>query len=337
MFWRNFLFLCLALTTRACLFADDKISPLANQGHPHARLALERMYREGKGEVTRQSHEQALASLQAAYNGSKSSLDRTWIEAATELGLLYMDKLFTGYSLSTAYNYCNEAAGQWSGKAMYLIGSMYEQGGTAFPIDYAQAVDWYLKAIDNGSITAKTRLKYMIDNDLVPYDKLSAARAPLNRDERIESYMTNGATNPSVNKIPITNRRISASTGQVSPDSAPERPYDQISLGRRYELGQDLEKNINMALKWYERAANADHPLAQEILGNIYAGTRSSINPDPVLALKWLSIAASNPKAGTNTTFYALKAAEIEKNLSFTGRNAAAEKIKLWKAQNRTE
>jgi TPR repeat protein len=177
----------------------------------------------------------------------------------------------------------------------------------------------------------------MIDNGYVPYDKLSAARTPFNRDERIENYMTSGTITPSVNKVQGANQKISAGIGQINTENIPENPYDQILLGRRYELGQNQEQNINMALQWYEKAANADHPLAQEILGNIYAGINPLISPDPVLALKWLAIAASNPKAGENTSFYAQKAAETEKNLSFADKTAATERIKLWKAENRPE
>lgn len=73
-------------------------------------------------------------------------------------------------------------------------------------------------------------------------------------------------------------------------------PYAQTTLGVCYELGQDLPKNLELAIKWYEKAAEHGWPGALVRLGRCYAeGIGVSKNLQKAAAL-WLQAARMNAR-----------------------------------------
>ena len=76
---------------------------------------------------------------------------------------------------------------------------------------------------------------------------------------------------------------VSASSHQIDPDEQIPEKYkevlegaltgdvnSQMKLGLLYFSGVGLDKNHNLALQWFEKAADNGHPSAHYMLGKIY-------------------------------------------------------------------
>lgn len=76
--------------------------------------------------------------------------------------------------------------------------------------------------------------------------------------------------------------------------SAAERgdARSQYELGRAYEDGFGLKRDVNEAVKWYEKAAGQGLNVAQYVLGNILLYGEGGVAPDYAQARKWLTTAA---------------------------------------------
>jgi uncharacterized protein len=65
----------------------------------------------------------------------------------------------------------------------------------------------------------------------------------------------------------------------------------QLRMGLAYEFGQDAEKNLANAMRWYHVAADRGDPVAQTDLGYLYeTGANGPANPEE--AAKWYTRAA---------------------------------------------
>lgn len=67
----------------------------------------------------------------------------------------------------------------------------------------------------------------------------------------------------------------------------------QFLLATNYAKGRGVATNIELARNWYERSADQGYPLAQLNLGRFIL-SMSEPGRDPVLAFKWLDLAATN-------------------------------------------
>jgi TPR repeat protein len=65
----------------------------------------------------------------------------------------------------------------------------------------------------------------------------------------------------------------------------------QYQLGQMYDYGQGVDRNIDKAVYWYERASAAGNKQAQHSLGIIYIVGRG-LNPDYDIAIQWLKKSA---------------------------------------------
>lgn len=67
----------------------------------------------------------------------------------------------------------------------------------------------------------------------------------------------------------------------------------QYALGRMYENGYGVEKNINDSLNWYKKSANSDNILAQLYLAKMYEDEKLKIK-DMKQAIYWYTKSAQN-------------------------------------------
>ncbi|CAA7626800.1 FOG: TPR repeat, SEL1 subfamily (fragment) [Magnetospirillum sp. SS-4] len=73
----------------------------------------------------------------------------------------------------------------------------------------------------------------------------------------------------------------------------------QVRIGRLYEAGEGVGRDMVEAARWYRMAAEQGNRPAQAALGRLHAqGTGVAV--DPVRAHVWLSLALSGPTAGTD-------------------------------------
>jgi TPR repeat protein len=70
----------------------------------------------------------------------------------------------------------------------------------------------------------------------------------------------------------------------------------QFNLGVMLANGKGVEQDLELALVWYQRAAEAGHVLAQYNLGSMYARGRG-VDRDERRALEWYRMAAEQGAA----------------------------------------
>jgi len=95
----------------------------------------------------------ALRFLQAA-------VDLKIPDAEFMLGMLHLHGTASGVEQNTrkAIELWMKAAGRGHSEAQYEVGEMYEIGSSDIPFDAAKAIQYYIKAAENGNDTAKNRL-----------------------------------------------------------------------------------------------------------------------------------------------------------------------------------
>jgi TPR repeat protein len=107
---------------------------------------------------------------------------------------------------------------------------------------------------------------------------------------------------------------------QLGPDAADlifaAQLYAQFNLGRLYESGQGVEKDVATAVQWYARAAQQDLDVAQQHLVRIFRQGEGTVAPNPVESTKWLERLAQggNVPAMTDLGTAYLQGVGVEKN-----------------------
>jgi TPR repeat protein len=157
-------------------------------------------------------------------------------EAQFQLGLRY----FTGKGMkqdtSTGMKWLGKAAAQGHGRAMLVIGSIYEEGDSATGIkqDFAKAAEWYKKSADTDLPEAQFQLGLLyVQGKGVKADPLNGAKWFLK----------------------------AAAKGHAQSQSA--------YAGMLAE-GDGVDKNPAKAALWFLRAAKQDYAFAQRKLANLY-------------------------------------------------------------------
>ena len=72
----------------------------------------------------------------------------------------------------------------------------------------------------------------------------------------------------------------------------------QYRLGRCYEKGKGVQKDLNMAFSLYTKGAAQNHAKSQYALGRCYLRGKG-VQADKALAKKWFIKAFKNPKGGS--------------------------------------
>jgi TPR repeat protein len=71
-------------------------------------------------------------------------------------------------------------------------------------------------------------------------------------------------------------------------------PQAQVIIANMYHLGLGMNKNILLAIQWYNKAAIQGEPLACNNLATIYFLGDDGIPPDEIQAHKWWQYAVNN-------------------------------------------
>ncbi len=178
--------------------------------------------------------------------------------AEADAGTLYE----RGQAFAEAGNYAEalewylKAAEAGSAEAMRKIGGLYREGNGVEP-DNRKALEWYRKAADAGDAPAMYNVgNYYVMGIVVEQDYHEALR-----------WYTR-----------------SADGGFASAMTA---------IGAIYEQGFGVEKDGHEALMWYEKAAEAGDATAMNNIGILYADGRI-LEQNFTAALEWLRRAADN-------------------------------------------
>lgn len=98
-------------------------------------------------------------------------------------------------------------------------------------------------------------------------------------------------------------------------DSGNSNPEELLSLGESYEKGIGVEKNLETAFYYYQKAAETGDPAALNKMGNMYAEGKGCVKNMPKAASYYLAAAEKgNRYAQHNIAFCYWDGAGIEKN-----------------------
>ena len=182
-----------------------------------------------------------------------SSLDAS---AQYNMGEMYYYGLGVETDYVKAMEWYLRAAENGNVDAQFSIGLMYDEGqGVAQ--DYAEAMKWYLKAAENGNASAQNNIGYLYENGLgVAQDYVKA----------MEWYL-----------------------------KAAENGNDvaQYNIGELYYYGHGVERDYAEAMKWYLKAAENGNASAQNNIGYLY-DEGLGVAQDYAEAMKWYLKAAEN-------------------------------------------
>ena len=158
-------------------------------------------------------------------------------EAQFQLGNAYYFGAFGATkNLVEAARWYRKAAEQNHIKAQNCLGDCYAFG-RGVPQDYDEALKWFHSAAEQGDETAKVNVRYVENMKAIPIEKARGEE----QFKKLEKAAAKGDANA------------------------------QYELGHAYYLGDRVDKDHWKAVKWYQKAAEQGHIVAQCQLGYIYA------------------------------------------------------------------
>jgi len=201
------------------------------------------------------SHGQADMDKDLALKLYEASAAQGLASAQYELARIYRGLSGDRVDLERALLYTRKAADQGYSPAQADLGFIYYNGNERTPRDLALAFRWFKKAAVGGSVVAQCMLGDFYKNGL--------GGATQNYSEAFKWYW------------------LSATTQN---NCAPKSQYE---LYVAYESGNGAKKDLQVAVTWLIRSAEAGNPKAQSTLGRSYEiGYGVDENAD--LARTWL-------------------------------------------------
>jgi TPR repeat protein len=187
-------------------------------------------------------------------------------------------------------------------QARYLLGLMFEEG-IGVDADREIAASLYLRAGRDGDAKAQFRYAYMIwegitwsSTDSERYDArdifsyASKEITELARSGDAEAQYMLGYLYGTGKAFPIDREEA----GKWYLKAAEQRhAVAQYALGDYYKKRDERE-----ALKWFRRSAENGYADAQFFLGDAYRWGVHGVSPDKVEAMTWYSVATANGHAG---------------------------------------
>jgi len=167
------------------LRAEAAIRKAARAGNPEAQFRLGVMF--GNGDGVGLDYEQARSWFEkAAAQGHEGAL--------ITLAWMYANGAGVAVDEGRARELYLEAARGGSAKAQYVVGTMYRFAQYGLKKDFDAAVQWYLKAADQGMPTAQLALgKMLMEGRGVVRDDAAALQwlslAHVNGSKRAEDYV----------------------------------------------------------------------------------------------------------------------------------------------------
>jgi TPR repeat protein/ubiquitin-protein ligase len=202
--------------------------------------------------------------------------------AQFELGVCYAEGCGVTKDLNESCHWLRKAAEQGYAKAQMELGFRYAAGKGA-PKNGAEAVKWWRMAAEQGDAFAQRLLVNCYANgDGVPLDLLEAFRWSLKAPLPVGGMGALGLT--------VTQFDLGLGYGSLSGAEALELNRDaaergdaeaQCYLGLCYFNGDRVPRNLDLAQKWFRKAAEHEYAPAQRIL-ELLPHSGESAPQDPV-------------------------------------------------------
>jgi TPR repeat protein len=194
--------------------------------------------------------------------------ERSFGEAAFNLGILYEDGLGVARDMERALNYYRRGAMLGSPKAMFRTGLLYWLGAPGVPVDRGEGRRFLSMAAAAGDSEAQ---RY-----LAAEGSTAESDDPVFRADR---ELAAGRVQEYVNIL-----RVAAEAGHVRA---------QTRLAWSYEAGRGVPRDLALAAQWFAAAAKGGDGEAMYALAVMY-GTGAGQARDARLAEEWLQRSAAS-------------------------------------------
>ncbi|MBL4691972.1 MAG: sel1 repeat family protein [Magnetovibrio sp.] len=105
-------------------------------------------------------------------------------------------------------------------------------------------------------------------------------------------YLGQGPSGQTVNQSQV-NQQKAAVVAALVPKAEAGNSAAQFELGKAYETGVGVPKNIQKAFAWYKKSADKGSSQARFTLGMMYANGKGAVRQDYFQAAKWFRVAAT--------------------------------------------
>ena len=184
--------------------------------------------------------------------------------------------------------------------AQYQFGEVYFFGGKGISPNPAKAVDWFVKAAEQGDVSAQLSLSDCYYNGTgVEEDHFEAVRWVRKAAEQGDStaYWTLGICYYRDDGVPVSSNNKSEAVKWFKMAAERGHANAQSWLADCYYNGVGVLKDVRQAVVWYERAADLGDPNGQFGLAICYL-TGDGVRKSPFEAIKLLRDAASQNHLG---------------------------------------
>jgi TPR repeat protein len=295
----------------------------ADQGNAEAQNNLAWMYEQGKG--VEKDFEQAMQWYgKAAANGNISA----------------KSNLVTMQNRQATFNETKAAAEAGKAFSQLALGDMYENG-LGVKVSNAKALQWYMKAFDQGQAGAREAMAAVLPKAKVEAEALKRAMEEAKNAPPVKMASYTMPVLPARKQVNITT--IQPIAPQTAPAPAPATAaaspatdtsnlqnltgmarlrkaaeqgdaVAQRELAIAYEKGEGVAANDEMAAKWYRKAAEQGDGYAEITMGNMYVQGKG-VSMNYTTALDWYRLAEKHGDSYTRN--YARdRIANIEKYIA---------------------
>jgi len=175
-------------------------------------------------------------------------------------------------------------------KAQNMIGTMYANG-EGVPQDYAEAMRWYRKAVEQGNAKAQTNLGIIYENghgipqnyaEAMRWYRKAAEQGHAQAQHKLGVMYENGHGVPQDYAEAMRWYRKAAEQGSAQA---------QNNLGVMYVNGEGVPQDYAEAMRWFRKAAEQGSAIAQNNLGYMYRNGQG-VRQDYAEAVRWYRKAA---------------------------------------------
>ncbi len=205
--------------------------------------------------------------------------------AQTSLGTCYEEGKGVAKDVREAKKWYRKAAEGGNATAQYFLGNCYMQSRGAAQ-NFDEAVKWYSKAAEQGYVSAQ----YMLGRC---YDEGSGVEK---NAAEAEKWYKKAAAQDHFQAQQELAKRQKRQEKKIS-GKEPEKEISEtllekwFELGIKYDFGKGVPVDYKEAVRWYRKAAEAGHAVAQYNLGICYANGQG-VTQDYSEAVKWYRKAA---------------------------------------------
>lgn len=223
----------------------------AEQGHNQAMGYLGYAYKNGEG--TEQDYRQAFYWYVEATKNDENDF------AMKEVADMYRNGEGVDKSDVMAFSWYRKAADKGNAEAMLWLGIYYEIGGTDINQDANQALYWYKRAANEGNdaiaMYRAASLYEDYENYSVAIEWYKKAIDTYEDDDYDDAMLGLGRSYRAINNYSEAMKWLkkAANIGNAGAMNC---------IGLMYDSGEGVPENGNIALNWYQQAANAKMPIA---------------------------------------------------------------------------